>query len=559
MLRDYKKIFWTVFFLILLIRVWGLPGAELRHDAALNSMRAVGWLDFLVGQGQTTPLVWFGEVPWWANLSFHDHPPLSFLLQHVSFRIFGDRTFVAFLPFVIAGVLGGYVLYRLLTRAAGKAEALLGMALFGFSSYLLWAQRAGYLEGLSILFIVAATWWIWRYAQDRNGKFLYFWSLVVAAALLTKYTAIFLLPAAWVFLFFYARTAFSTRQFWLAHLLILLLLSPVIFYNYQVFAARGHFDAAFSSMVGMSPEDFSTLSYRSLNTNFLGNLSSIWSAVKNNTSLPLLVGYIFALGLVIGEGIVYRRGTALNTLALLNLIFVVAMFSFSGAADRFVVILVPFLIILLFGAFLRAKNIFPSVVSGKVMLSGVAVLLLFELAFSINTNLLASPLGSPPHTYSPARFASAGYETLDRFFRQQVFAELPSPRRISRLTKDVLYHDLRGKEAIIFDERADWFSRVWYVDRYKYYYSLPFVYLTDISEAVEEKGQVDPFDYLRAAGVRGFWVVVADGDNRQIGKSPEFDQFFAVLSANLEENGIMPVKKITGPAGQSLFKVYHFQ
>ena len=61
-----------------LLRFWNLWRFGLHHDAALNSMRAFGWFDFLVGKGQTGPLIWLGHIPWWGNLSFHDHPPLAF-------------------------------------------------------------------------------------------------------------------------------------------------------------------------------------------------------------------------------------------------------------------------------------------------------------------------------------------------------------------------------------------------------------------------------------------------------------------------------------------------
>ena len=52
-------------------------------DDAVYSLRSVGYLDFMFADTQTTSLDWFKVFPAWANLSFHDHPPLLFVIQHI--------------------------------------------------------------------------------------------------------------------------------------------------------------------------------------------------------------------------------------------------------------------------------------------------------------------------------------------------------------------------------------------------------------------------------------------------------------------------------------------
>ena len=82
--------------------IWNIGAADLVSDEALYSFRALGWHDYLATDGQTTPFQWFGQIPWWANLSFHDAPPLVFGVQKIFFVIFGDNPFGARLPFVLA-------------------------------------------------------------------------------------------------------------------------------------------------------------------------------------------------------------------------------------------------------------------------------------------------------------------------------------------------------------------------------------------------------------------------------------------------------------------------
>ena len=81
-----KKFIFLVLILALaaILRFWNLAQPDLLTDDALYSVRALGWFDYL-GGGQTTPVQWFGYIPWWANLSFHDAPPTIFLIQKIFF------------------------------------------------------------------------------------------------------------------------------------------------------------------------------------------------------------------------------------------------------------------------------------------------------------------------------------------------------------------------------------------------------------------------------------------------------------------------------------------
>ena len=523
-------------------RFWGLTAAGLHHDAALNSMRALGWFDFLVGVGQTTPLIWFGYIPWWANLSFHDHPPLSFLIQKIFFTIFGDSDFAALLPFALAGVLTVWLIYWVLGRLSDKRTALLGALLFAVSSFNIWSSRSGLLEALSTMFITASAAALLLFIYSPQKKFWYGWAVFVSLAGLVKYTSVFLLPAAMVFLLLFDRRMFVSRKFWGALLLMLVLLSPAVVYNGFVFQARGHFDAALSSMVGMSPADYATLSYRSLNANIGANLRGIFMTLAENISVPLFAVYLLAAAAGLAR-IARRDFDKVTIFLLLNIFFIILMFSFSGGGERFLPILIPFFTLLAawqtkwLAAYFRSPHIKTAAAAVLIFVASV------EALFAFNTSLRAE---------------KNHFVELDEFLRAEALDLTLSRKRISSLTDDRMYLEFAGKEIIIFDERADWFSRVWYVDRYKYYYGAPFVYLSDLSDAVGERN-IDIFSYFRAQGAAGFWLVLAEGSSVSRNIDPTYDQVTESLREDLRAKNIVPVRQIHGHGEELSFSIYHFQ
>ena len=83
------------------LRLYQLDRADVITDEALIAFRSLGYVDFFASPDQTTPWEWFSDVPAWARLSFHDHPPLVFLVQHGSFLLFGENELGLRLPFAL--------------------------------------------------------------------------------------------------------------------------------------------------------------------------------------------------------------------------------------------------------------------------------------------------------------------------------------------------------------------------------------------------------------------------------------------------------------------------
>src|SRR3989344_9517568 len=119
-LKDTSNtVLYILFAIVLLgffIRVWNVGSAEVFHDEGFYAFRSIGYVDYLYNDDQSTPIQWFKNspsLPSWTKISFHDHPPLFFVIQHVFFSLFGVSLFMARLPSLIAGIVAIIMMFVL--------------------------------------------------------------------------------------------------------------------------------------------------------------------------------------------------------------------------------------------------------------------------------------------------------------------------------------------------------------------------------------------------------------------------------------------------------------
>ena len=156
-----KQIVWmlvTILIVAGIMRLWALGQGDPMGDEVLYAFRAVGMLDFDEANEQPTPLEWFDPlvhssgrvpevyaigtgVPWWTKLSFHDHPPLVFLIQHVFMRIFGESAFVFRLPSALLGIVSVYLLFLIGKTLFSEKVGLLAAALSAVNTHHLFISR----------------------------------------------------------------------------------------------------------------------------------------------------------------------------------------------------------------------------------------------------------------------------------------------------------------------------------------------------------------------------------------------------------------------------------
>ncbi|MDD5110384.1 MAG: glycosyltransferase family 39 protein [Patescibacteria group bacterium] len=558
-LRRPLGILAVVVLLGFFLRFWGIWNADVSHDLAINSYRAVGWFDYL-GDKQTSPVNWFGTLPWWTKLSFHDHPPLVFAIQHGVFWLLGQTSVTAHLPFILGGSLTIVVLYFLLARTRGPAAGLIAAGLYAVASYAVWESRSGYLEGVEQVFIVAAVYYLVALCTAGPVKPYYPLALggALGAALLSKYTSVFLIPVIFIALFSWNRRLWRTRGFWYGVAAVVIALVPLAVYNVMIYLSRGHFDAALSSMLGLHPSDFGGIARRGVNLNFAENISSIVRILSGSLSWPFFWLTMIGLGASVVR-MLQRRADRLTEIALLAMAGIVALFAFSGASDRFLSIIVPFLCVNNAVVWQEAWRKFPAR-GFHGALAGILVLVVgYEAFFSINTNVLLRPWGREGVTFSGGRLPSAGYEQLDAYLRaQQALPPLVRPKRITAYNQITVTVHFQGARLVLMDDRVDWFALMWYVRRYQHYYGANILDLTSFFELWRAN---DPtagaFEFLKRKGVKEIWLVRAANPPPSAPGSEEYAQWIDGFSRFLEEQGatVVPIPTATGAAAFTVYQL----
>src|SRR3989344_349639 len=556
--RDDAR-FFVIALVGLVLYFWNLTGGDLLSDNALNSFMALGWLDYL-GGGQTTPIQWFGAIPWWANLSFHGLPPLVLAVQHFFFSLLGPTVFAAKLPFVLAGFALIFVIYFIFKQFKSEENALLAAALIAVSSFGIWASRAGYLEGIEVLFIALCFLFFLEYLKSGAQKHLLWWGIFAGLALLSKYTALFLLPAAGAYLLLWRRDAFKKRAFWLALLCLLAVLSPLIVYNAYVYQTRGHFDAALSSMIGMHSEDFGQLAERGISLRLAGNLKDIFKAISDTASAPLFATMVISL-LYLVVKVVRKKGDPLERFLFLNVFFLLAMFAVSGAGLRFLSIVVPFFsasaAIFLYDAaqFLKQKH----AAAGFALWGLAFVIIAWEAVYAANTHFSNKPLAASTWFSSASlRLENKGFNQLDAYLNEKAFPALPPLKRPATFEDvgSVDVSDVSNNSIVFFDEAVHWFSYSWYFQKY-IYYKLPVVSLDNYIRALPEG--TDPLTDMKRMNAKDAYYIlsvnesVLDSVKKKNSDARKLGQAFATY---LEANHFT-ADEIRDSQGVVAFRAYH--
>ena len=559
---DSKKIALVILAILLvgaMLRIWNLDGPDMITDDALYALRAVGYFDYLGSlDTQTTPAVWFSEPQWWQKLSFHDAPPLVFLVEHVFFKLFGDSITVARLPVVLFGllsILGIFLLGRLI---GGDSVGLMAAALMAVLNYHIWISRIGFLDGFLLPPIIFSIYFFIK-AKDKPLNYLW-WFTALAAGFLTKYTFIFLLPAFGIIAFLYRRSIFKEKWFYLGLAVFFLLLSPLIIYNIMVWKTRGHFDAALSTMVGIESIDFQILKQRHIKT----ELSGVWGVIRtvaSKLSLGMRVILSFALIYFSYLTIKKRKENPNLTLIFLAILSGLLVLTLVGGSDRFNVILIPLLTIV-FGIackFLwdRAQN-YRSILIGALIISA-----LWEMLFTVQNQLIPTPFIENRFFYDARKPVWWGYNNLDRYV-ENFYADNPNrnyilfsitPQLKEYKTKIIqsFYEDgekPQQEHLLVFDDRLEWFATTWIVERRRLYEAQAMPTLTNLIEAIDGN-YVDKFLEF---GFKDVYAIILTGKNAHetILNTERITDFLKILETNYE-----PVDHIKNDLGETAFLVYY--
>jgi 4-amino-4-deoxy-L-arabinose transferase-like glycosyltransferase len=486
-----------------ILRVWHLSDFDIVGDPGHFSFRALGWLDYQ-GGGITSPIMWFDKIPWWGSLSFADHPPLVFFIQHIFFSVFGYSIFAARLPFALAGV-GCVVIAYFILKKKSETAALYSAVILSVCSYAVWVSRIGFLEGIESFFIVLSLFFFLKFLElEKLGqtawKYLIFWGAALGLALISKYSAIFLLPAAFTYILVWKRSLFKQRGLILAASATLLILLPVIIYNLMMHSTRGHFDCGISGMIGAKVADFPYSSAKSLNSSIVGNFTLIINLTKSMTNIFLAVLFMLSF-IILAVKVARKKGDNIENFVFVNLLFALLMFTFTAPTDRWLSIIVPLYALT---AGLGINEIFRFLADrqySKTRISAQAIfiiILIVEFGYAFNTNILPMPLGGAGTFYGSTRWYNLGYYQLQNYIQNNIYQKLPAQKKVT-VTQDmgITTDDFRGNNVIIYDDRVNWFALMFYLQPYSTFYKLPVLPIsTVINERSDALSAIDNFKQM---------------------------------------------------------------
>ena len=572
--KDFPRLFKMLFALILILAFvlifFRLTRPDIMSDDAHYSFRSIFYLDFLASQKQTVPLQWFGEIPAWSKLSFHDAPPMVFFIQHAFFKTFGVNAFAAKLPFALAGMISLVLVFLFAKDLYSPATGLFAALFLTVNNYFIWISRVGYLEGITLCFIFASLYFLIK--SKPNVNYIFLSAVFLGFAFLSKYTSFYLIPFFLVYIFWQRRdliTGGHKYKLLASAAVVLVMFAPVIIYNIMMFKTRGHFDMQFAALFGQSAADWPIIE-RQINGNFLSNLISIFKTLSDSFSLPAFAAFIAAAIFLLYEGIRFKIGA--HWVILLNLLFLTAIFVFIGSADRYLALYAPFFAIAAAYSADRILNYFKKLepvatrapIFKYIFLAGVFVFTAYQLIFAVNTNHLHKPFGKSGITYSPIRIENVGFKQLDEYLdsllketKADPWAMYPEfnklPKMVERSKKLNSDSSLKSfSSLILYDLNMDWFGRTWVFEKRRLasnYLFFSFDELALISSVNK--------NYFKEADAGSAYIILSAAKNQSDSPMSESFSDKAGHTENyLKSQNITPIQIIRNPAGEEAFLVY---
>lgn len=517
MTKNQKIVFFAILGLGIFLIFFHLGRPDMLSDDGHYAFRSLGYFDYLGSEIQTTPVQWFDHRPAWSYLSFHDHPPLYFFLQHMAFKIFGGSVVVSRFVSAFSAALSLVLIYFTGKAISGPRLGLLSMGALAINSYFLWMGRIGHLESLLTVFLLAGMLYFVK-APSEPGYFLAGW-FFFGLALLTKYSFLYILPGLFFYLILWEHRVFAQKKFWLGALLFLVMALPLVIYNLEMYRARGHFDVQLADLTGQSNSDWKNLGNRVAGVNL--NPWGFISTVAGGVSWPY-----FALFLGVLPAVFYGARRAEKRLIqpyLWILFSMAAFFVMIGSASRWVPIITPMLaLVVAYGAggILKAENQWRYAATALFIIIG-----LFSILYSLNTNHLRRPFGGRGFS-APFRFENYGYNQLDKILTKYLYGAI-APAPLREMTRAWWYGKIspaainfpsiyEGRREfhtlVVYDSNTIWFPMFWAVEKWKFYHRLTLMsteeFMKVINQGTDEAG-------LRKAGYEGVYFIEAVGDSRQ--------------------------------------------
>lgn len=540
--------------------------ADMVTDESHYAFRSIDLVDYVASDRQTTPIQWFGSIPWWSRLSFHDAPPLVFWIQHFFFSLFGVNLFVARLPFALAGMCVLILVYLIGTELYNSRVGLVAMGFMTINPYFLWSTRIGLLEGIELVWILAGIYWL--LVSRRKPSYLFLAAIGIGFALLSKYTALYLVPVIGVYVWMNRKTLFADgnahRRTALGCLILMIMVAPLVIYNLEMMKSRGHFDMQFAVLFHQSLADWPSIT-RTVNANVWSFAPHIMKTLMDALSPLGFSAIIVSMIALLVETI--RIRTRKHMVVMLNIVFLFVMFSFIGFDARYLSLFVPFFAlslgyvgVMLWTALSTSPHrlfILPAfVVVGIVFGMG-------NIAYAYNTNHAYVPWGERGVTHGNLRIENKGFVQLDEYLDRLLGNSIGNPLSFLNVyqtlpgeTDRVLREAQSGSRElfssiIVYDENLNWFARIWLFDRrIKQHHVAVYSFANTVyqgsmnREAFSETGSIPAY------------IILPEGRVTMDPEHLDYTDRGGVFRSYVAANGVEPIERIVNPVGELAFSVY---
>ncbi len=493
-----KKFLFLILLLAAVLRLYGLGRGDTMGDEALYAFRAIGPMDFDVAKFQTTPWEWFdpstssGQViPWWVKISFHDHPPLVFWVQHIFIKILGENNFVFRLPSALLGILSVYLIYLIGRRLYSEKAGLISALLLAITVNHVFISRAGLQESYVIFFFLLTLYWFLKSLTDP--RYFIVTGVALGLGVLTKYTTLIVVPIMLIYLILFYRKLFLNKYLWGGVVSAFIIASPIFIYNLMLYKTVGHFDFQLSYIFGQQPQVWQSAPGKEE----IGALGDrVWNFIPNlisgNSWLLLLLFALAPLSKLakLSRLNLDRRGIFL----VINLFFLIGLMLTIGPTRRFLTMLTPVVVL---SISIYYKNMLSHKNAVSIILAGIVA---FEIFYSVNSQIFYYPFGSASSPqggravwlYSKIRYENYnwGYNELKDFFDVELKNKMPA------LAFDSKYQFLESQQKeslkkareqefqpypilIVYDNLVANIPQLWILDRLQIYHGWPVIKAED--------------------------------------------------------------------------------
>jgi dolichol-phosphate mannosyltransferase len=177
--------------------------------------------------------------------SYYDHPPMIAWAIAAGRLLFGDTPFgVRFVP-ILMGLGTAWIVARLALRFYGANGALWASLLVSIEPLVLVSSGAGFPDAPVLFFWASTLLFVWKALDTGRRAWWLAGGAALGAAMLSKYTAVFFVPSALLYLLFSKRDRrwLATPWPYAAGITALAVFSPVLYWNAVHDWASFHFQS----------------------------------------------------------------------------------------------------------------------------------------------------------------------------------------------------------------------------------------------------------------------------------------------------------------------------